>query len=577
MYNPGQSTPPYQSYGTAHSRITHNVLQRRHRASCLDFSTLRYIKRRLSLLLTGLIGSCPRSFISFKQQLIPPSMARKGSAKVRTGCRTCKIRKVKCDESKPHCQRCVSTGRKCDGYAPPQPPASSALSWHRPRHLFPNVNDVSERRALQFFCQAAGPSLSGPMDPYFWTHLVMQFSTFEPAVRHSVVAISSLYEQIYSKPSSVRLLTDDRLALSHYNSAIRELKSMNNEPLVLLVCILFVCIEFLLGNREPAIEHCKHGVVILENIEASYPWAKKYLSPIFRRLTLFPFFFAIDPSSFPKLLGLNDQLPESFESLEQAQFYIDGITTRTVSLVRRGDRYRLEEMRDTPVSPELLEEQETITTLLDEWHSRFLELQNTPSSSSWPKETVYNVLLRYDISRIWVDTVFEYEEITYDKYIDKFRLIVARATELQASKISGPNNAQDRPKFIFEMGFMPLLYYVVLRCRCLATRMRALSLMKTLGATRECLWETTTMYTVGRRVIEIEHDFLFNEKGDPSTPPRYPNLPPDEVRVRDTTTSPISTIQVDAQGREIGGRITGFFRRKRDGSIYLQTEFLNET
>ncbi|KAJ9486494.1 hypothetical protein VN97_g6839 [Penicillium thymicola] len=33
---------------------------------------------------------------------------------------TCKIRRVKCDEEKPHCRRCISTGRQCDGY--PHPP-----------------------------------------------------------------------------------------------------------------------------------------------------------------------------------------------------------------------------------------------------------------------------------------------------------------------------------------------------------------------------------------------------------------------------------------------------------------------
>ncbi|KAI0894539.1 hypothetical protein F4806DRAFT_471683 [Annulohypoxylon nitens] len=500
-------------------------------------------------------------------------MARKGSSKVRTGCLTCKVRKIKCDEAKPHCQRCVSTGRKCDGYA--TPPSSSALSWHRPRQLFPMVDDASERRALQFFCQAAGPSLSGPMDPYFWTHLVIQFSTFEPAVRHSVVAISSLYEQIHSKPNSIRLLADNRLALCHYNSAIRELKSMDNEPLVLLVCILFVCIEFLLGNREPAIEHCKHGVVILEKIEASYPWTKKYLAPIFRRLSLFPFFFAVDQSSFPKILGLNDQLPESFDSLEQAQFYIDGITTRTVSLVRRGDRYRLEDRRHTSVLPELLEEQEKIKVLLDQWHPRFLDLKNnSPEASSWSNETICNILLRYDISTIWVNTVFEFEETTYDRYVDTFRLMVSRSAEVHSSKTprSGTPGYQ---RFTFEMGFTPLLYYVVLKCRCLPTRLQALSLMEKLSATRECLWEVAVMRAVGRRVMEIEHDFLFDENDEPSTP-RYPDFPPDEARVRDTTTSPVPTIQVDALGREVGGRMTGFFRRKHDGSVYLQTEFIYE-
>lgn len=40
--------------------------------------------------------------------------------KVRTGCLTCKIRKVKCDEGKPSCLRCTSTGRKCEGYNPPR-------------------------------------------------------------------------------------------------------------------------------------------------------------------------------------------------------------------------------------------------------------------------------------------------------------------------------------------------------------------------------------------------------------------------------------------------------------------------
>ncbi|KAL2807765.1 hypothetical protein BJX63DRAFT_60948 [Aspergillus granulosus] len=45
--------------------------------------------------------------------------SRATKLKVRTGCITCKIRRVKCDEGKPSCSRCVSTGRKCDGYASP--------------------------------------------------------------------------------------------------------------------------------------------------------------------------------------------------------------------------------------------------------------------------------------------------------------------------------------------------------------------------------------------------------------------------------------------------------------------------
>ncbi|KAI1408707.1 hypothetical protein F5Y13DRAFT_172140 [Hypoxylon sp. FL1857] len=498
-------------------------------------------------------------------------MARKGSPKVRTGCLTCKVRKVKCDEEKPNCQRCVSTGRKCDGYAPPT--SSSGLSWHRPRHLFSNVDDASERRALQFFCQAAGPSLSGPMDPYFWTHLVMQFSTFEPAVRHSVVAISSLYEQMHSDPRSVQLLADNRLAICHYNSAIQELKSKENEPLVLLVCILFICVEFLLGNREAAIQHCKHGVLILENVESSYPWTKQYLSPIFRRLTLFPFFFAPDSTSFPKLIGLNDQLPASFETIEVAQYYLDGITSRTVHLVRRGDSYRLGDMRNVPVSSDLLSEQGKIKDLLDEWGSRFSDFRDRPSSPRIPQDMLCNIDLRYEVARIWADTTFEYSESVYDKYIEKFRWMVARAAGLHSSKAPGP----DTPKFIFEMGFVPLLFYIVIKCRCLATRLQALSLMRTLGIHKENLWEVSTMYATGHRIVEIEHGLSLDETGQHYTPPRWPDLPPDESRVRDSTTDATTTVQIDAQGREVLGRTAGFFRRTPEGSIYVQSDFVPET
>ncbi|KIH87302.1 hypothetical protein SPBR_04958 [Sporothrix brasiliensis 5110] len=45
--------------------------------------------------------------------------SRASRRKVKTGCATCRTRKVKCDEGRPACQKCVSTGRTCDGYASP--------------------------------------------------------------------------------------------------------------------------------------------------------------------------------------------------------------------------------------------------------------------------------------------------------------------------------------------------------------------------------------------------------------------------------------------------------------------------
>lgn len=84
------------------------------------------------------------------------------------------------------------------------------------------------------------------------------------------------------------------------------------------------------------------------------------------------------------------------------------------------------------------------------------------------------------------------------------------------------------------------------------------------------------MHAVGRRFVEIEHDTLLDETNEPCSTPRWPNWPPDEMRIRDSTTAPIITVKVDERGRETRGRMAGFFRRTLEGAIYLQTEFVTE-
>ncbi|KAL2075923.1 hypothetical protein VTL71DRAFT_866 [Oculimacula yallundae] len=58
--------------------------------------------------------------------------------KVKSGCVTCKIRRVKCDEGKPGCMRCLKFGQLCDGYEDRRP--SNIPGPKKPRPLVPNQN-----------------------------------------------------------------------------------------------------------------------------------------------------------------------------------------------------------------------------------------------------------------------------------------------------------------------------------------------------------------------------------------------------------------------------------------------------
>ncbi|KAK5627350.1 hypothetical protein RRF57_003065 [Xylaria bambusicola] len=60
--------------------------------------------------------AAPRIYWDLLDRYTPPVKRRATHAKARTGCLTCKRRKVKCDEAKPCCARCIKAGHKCAGY-----------------------------------------------------------------------------------------------------------------------------------------------------------------------------------------------------------------------------------------------------------------------------------------------------------------------------------------------------------------------------------------------------------------------------------------------------------------------------
>lgn len=94
---------------------------------------------------------------------------------------------MKCDEAKPECERCTSTGRKCDGYVIPKPKKTAptlkanvqeltlarAVSWEQ--------GDSAERRAIDYFRCHTAPGVSG----YFDTDFVRRFFLYSPGLRGS--------------------------------------------------------------------------------------------------------------------------------------------------------------------------------------------------------------------------------------------------------------------------------------------------------------------------------------------------------------------------------------------------------
>ncbi|KAH6880769.1 hypothetical protein B0T10DRAFT_519151 [Thelonectria olida] len=448
----------------------------------------------------------------------PRPSGRKGNKKVRTGCITCKVRKVKCDESKPHCLRCVKTGRKCDGYRSPSP--RSAATPGRPLSLSPSpgFESTQESRAFDYYRTRSAKILSGAIDASFWGGLVLKLSATEPAVRHAILAVSSLHECVHVKGTTGREL-DRSFAFREYGNAIRSLRNwaQREDPsaIPLIVCILFICIEFLADRDAASQMHISQGRMILSRLSDGHSPAievvRHSLVPIYARLSLASFLFGNRPATIPAHLKSWSEVPAIFSSIDEARCGLYLLLDEALQFSTQAYQAvytpgaQLEVLRG---------EQQRLLSQLSRWHAAFTVLTSmTPQSAA--SENVQNLLRIYhQASFIWVSTSLQTSELAYDGHLPAFSTIISLASTIIGSlPINGRMEA-----FSFETELIAPVYWTAAKCRHPLLRRAALKLLMRdqMRNRRENLWHVRETTVIAARIIE-------KEEADLSSPP--PSVP----------------------------------------------------
>ncbi|KAL4953670.1 hypothetical protein BDW69DRAFT_205688 [Aspergillus filifer] len=207
--------------------------------------------------------------------------------KVKSGCRTCKIRKVKCDESFPVCIKCRSTGRVCDGYGIWG--GGGNQYWHRQtsdssRDIsdYPPLACIStliastdELESFDWFRGRTIIKLPGSYQSEFWTKILLQASNSEQAVWHAVMALSSTHRVGFVKPESDSAHKLEQTTLRHLIKAAHHLhphfsaQDESSRRVVLVVCLVFVVLDLLRGHFASAQVHLRNGLRILTEAETA--------------------------------------------------------------------------------------------------------------------------------------------------------------------------------------------------------------------------------------------------------------------------------------------------------------------
>lgn len=492
-----------------------------------------------------------------KMSTIHVARRSKRLLKVRTGCITCKIRKVKCDEGKPFCKRCCETGRKCDGYAVPpttrQKTGSDHLLTSKDRHpmLHHSVErkistdptiDVhflsdsllaEERRWIGHFSSQTGFTISNGLSDTFWSITLPQLGTTNQAIRHALVALSSAHARFEAETADLcdeaRVVSSDSI-LWHYIAATKALQRYLGEhnpatDIPLLCCLLFICIECLHGSRTIALNHLRNGLELLQSSKnhrtPGYSSQNVLIPSIEQQVR--PLFEFLETQS--TLLGQSTVIlsgdaeamasfcmPSMFRALGDAKMFLHELLSHTVAFICTARK---------PMHPHTCWHDLTsslrkhLVAQYTTWSTGMDNLART--SDTWSADDCIQAeLLRvqHTATLVWLLRYADRDELSCDLYMNHYVSIVQRSRNLSfrlqgRPSLPTPNTSSTMvstgrlARFNLHMTFIPPLYLVAAKCRDPNTRREAIAILERHGGL-EGFWNARLLARIARRIVEIE-------------------------------------------------------------------------
>lgn len=409
-------------------------------------------------------------------------------------------------------------------------PGPSVLSTQVPSSSLPGTHE--ERRCFDYYRQRSVLEFSGYFDSNFWGQLILQVSHDDPAVRHAVIALGSLYEKFDIQweviRSQAQVTVCRQESIEQYNQALSHLRQnlgdndSGNVQSTLICCVLFIAFETFLGNYDSAGLHLESGLKILHDwqvqqgqlLQSAYSPATSIieddLTPEFARVNL-QARSLVDPglSRHHRFIGdtATKSIPDTFSSLNQSRICLYNLFNATFDFIH--STYDTKEFIDhfkEPPSAVVLE-RDHLDELMQRWLQNFDTLLQDSGLQMGTRNLRAAMLLKihHTTATLLLRTSLSSEQCVFDAHLDHFRNIVS----LSASLLEAPGSLEIRPSFSMDLGIIVPLYLTVVSCRDPAIRRQALSLLSRLSLPRqEGTWNANDASRVGQWVINVEEDGL---------------------------------------------------------------------
>ena len=428
------------------------------------------------------------------EQLKITKRKRPNQPKTRTGCITCKIRRIKCDEQKPSCSKCLSTGRACDGYR-----TLKTL-------LFEICKDGREKRSFHYYRECTANEVCSEVDVSFWKGFVLRAGHHSEAVRHALTSVGSFHEslELETGPEAVAARC---FAFEQYGKALEILsspKSAQSISPILVTCVLVIWLENLQGHFSIALQHLRSGLQLLAEAESGTESS------------------CIEPDLIRMLLCLGSQasrslgpphaetspcgptLPDIFLDVSEAHEYFYRIIHWICSEVEDEDKI---EKRQWRANDSILK----LATPLRQWQIQLKEcvdclgLRNSPvspdDSFSTDLQQAYHLETQYNVAMIMLHAVPLDDEMLFDdaEQLERFADIVLLSQQaLKLSTVATPGTV------LLETSIITPLLMTACRCRDPMIRRKAISVLRSYDWRENIFGSKQTANICDRLMIQEE-------------------------------------------------------------------------
>lgn len=375
---------------------------------------------------------------------------------------THRVRKVKCDASWPACDRCISTGRICDGYGiwggggnyygqrtpllleehrtgRPQ----SSISAHT------TISTAEEKLAYDWFLHRTTVKIPGCFILDLWESVVLPTSLREEVVLHALLSVSyAHFKGTISVEQGVEFANsepeNERRLLRHYVKAIQALNhnvlDKENSRTTLISCLLFTYLELLQGHFQTAQGHMFGGLRILRQLrhrdrlpnkqhslliirEKYSEKVDNWISDAFSRL--YVQVCLLNPGFVePIVFNFEPRYPHGFAHMNEAWRSLETILCKTATL-KQESNHQANVTRNSWES-----RQADLTEDLTYWQNTFD--RSSIHDSNDPRKAIAALMLTsyHAMATIMVQTCLSNDEMLFDSFTESFVRILTYSSRI---------------------------------------------------------------------------------------------------------------------------------------------------